>query len=197
MSKKKRRRPAGLHARPRSPGPSNELDAQRAGEGLALLAEGARLLGRRELKEAERVLQEAAQLLPGDAAVAINLGGVYILQRRYDKAVALLQEAGVRHPDNAMLWVNLAAAYLGTLEFAGPQQQARAIAAFERALEIDAGAPHVHYNLALIYNDQGNLERARQHFQLALATDPNDADARLWLRRLDEMQAGGQSDAPQ
>lgn len=160
--------------------------AKREDKGHQLLVEGTRLLNDGQAGEAAPLLEEAARFLPDNPDVAINLGGAYILLRRHNKAVAVLEAASQRHPDHAMVWVNLAAAYLGTLEIAGPQQQAEAIAAFGHALAIDPNVPHVHYNLGLIHRDRGELEQARWHFQRALETNPADRDAQRWLTLLEQ-----------
>ena len=161
-----------------------QAEAERQRQGRALLIEGTRLLNSGEAGEATALLQEAVRLLPDDPNAAINLGGAYILQRQHNKAVQVLEAAKERHPDHVMMWVNLAAAYLGSLEISGPQQQARAIEAFERALALDATTPHVHYNLGLIHHDRGELDQARRYFQLALEANPADSDAQQWLSRL-------------
>lgn len=176
--------------------------------------------------EFHRTLNESAQLLvqnrPGEAVerlltlyavapehpdVLINLSGAYILQRRWDKAVALLSNAVKLVPDNAMLWMNLGAAQLGRLETSGPRQQARAISAYEMAIQLDPHAPNVHYHLGLIYKERGELNRASAFFQRALEINPADRDARYWLDRMtqllmeaqlqeDERSTDGDEDAP-
>jgi tetratricopeptide (TPR) repeat protein len=156
-------------------------------QGYDLLAEGARLLGQRRPGEAATQLERAATLLPDNADVAINLAGAYVLQRRYALAVSTLERAKDLAPTNPMIWVNLAAAYLGRLEISGPQQQDRAIAAYERALELDPHAPNVHYNLGLIYKDRKDWQRAQGEFRLALETDPGDSDAHYWLDQIASM----------
>lgn len=163
-----------------------QIEAQQERQGRDLLVEGTRLLNSGDTAKAAAHLEEALRLLPDNPDAAINLGGAYILQRRHNKAVQVLEAASKRHPEHVMLWINLAAAYLGTLEISGPQQQAGAIRAFEQALALDPRAPHVHYNLALIYHDQGDLDQARGAFRLALETNPDDRDAQHWLRRLDQ-----------
>jgi len=157
-----------------------------------LLNQGARLLSYHRPGEAAAALEQAYALQPDDVAVAINLGGAYVMQGRFSKAVPVLEAAAEREPDNPMVWTNLAAAYLGRLELSSPQMQDKAIAAFERALLADPQAPNVNYNLGLIYHARGDLKRASAHFWRALEVDPSDRDARLWL---DRIQRAGQPDA--
>lgn len=149
------------------------------------LNQSASLLSQNRPGEAVKILLPLYQQRPGDPDVAINLGGAYILQRKWEKAARLLERATEANPDNAMLWTNLAAAYLGRLEVSGPRQQERAIGAYERALALDPKAPNVHYHLGLIYKDRNELMRASAFFQRALEINPADRDARLWLKRVD------------
>jgi tetratricopeptide (TPR) repeat protein len=95
-----------------------------------------------------------------------------------------------------MLWTNLAAAQLGNLETAGPKQQDRAIAAYERALALDPEAPNVHYHLGLIYKERGELNRASAFFQRALEVQPDDKDARYWLEQIAKTPAPRDQQAP-
>ena len=168
-------------------------DAPLAPEYKTALNESARLLQLNEPDEALAVLEPYLARLPADADLAINVGGAYILQRKWDKAVGVLKEAAEVNPDNAMLWINLAAAELGRLEVAGPQQQARAIDAYQRALKADPMAPNVHYSLGLIHKERGDLMRASAFFQRALEVNPADRDARYWLERIDQLLAETQN----
>lgn len=153
------------------------------------LNQSAQLLGQNRPGDALRALEPYYDADPTDPDIAINVGGAYILQRKWDKAVKVLSKATDAHPENAMLWTNLGAAQLGSLETAGPQQQARAIAAYERALQNDPLAPNVHYHLGLIYKERGELVRAAAFFQRALEVNPADLDAAQWLERLDRIMA--------
>jgi len=156
-----------------------------------LVSEGARLLEAKRPGEAIVKLAEAWALDSQNAAVAINLGGAYILQGKHDLAIPVLEKALLLEPDNVMVWSNLAASYLGKLPLASSERQQKAILAYERALALDARAPHVHYNLGLIYLERDDPLRAASHFYSALVTDPNDRDARYWL---DKIQAGAHTD---
>jgi len=122
-----------------------------------------------------------------DPDLAINIGGSYILQRKWDKAVKVLSQAAKVYDKNVMLWVNLAAAHLGRLETAGPRHQQRAIQAYERALQLDPKVPNVHYHLGLIYKERGELTRACAFFQQALEVNPADKDAAQWLEYLEKI----------
>ncbi len=149
-----------------------------------LVSEGAHLLTEQRPGEAALLLARALELDPNNAAAAINLGGALILQGQHKLAVPILERATHLEPNNPMAWSNLAAAYLGKLFLATRQQQDLAIAAYERTLALDARTPHVHYNLGLIYLERQEPEQAAAHFLSALATDPNDRDAQLWLERI-------------
>ncbi len=148
------------------------------------LAEGAWLLRTNQPQAAVDKLLPLYEQAPSNVDVAINLGGAYILLAKWNKAVRVLSKAAELHADNPMVWTNLAAAYLGRLELAGPQQQQRAIRAYERALEIDPATPNVHYHLGLIYKERGDLLTAIARFENALVVNPNDKDAQFWIERL-------------
>lgn len=162
------------------------VDFEHSMEFHRALNESAALLRQQRATEAVEMLLPLAQAAPDHPDVAINLAGAYILQRKWGRAVRLLEDALKMHPDNVMLWINLGAAQLGNLKTAGPRQQEKAIAAYERALQVDPVAPNVHYHLGLIYKEAGDMERARLAFQGALQANPADRDAAYWLSRLDE-----------
>lgn len=169
-----------------------EPNQGRAGNGgngadyRTILNESARLLRANRPGEAIAVLEQLHIELPNDPDIAINMGGALILQRKWSKAVKVLKRAVEVSPDNVLLWTNLAAAYLGRLETSGPKHQARAIAAYEKALGLDPSTPNVHYHLGLIYKQQGNLSRSSAMFQRALEVNPEDRDAQFWMERLSD-----------
>lgn len=163
-------------------GPSGFEESE---EFVRVLNASARLLGQNRPGEAAEQLLPLHKAAPHNADVAINLGGAYILQRKWDRAVKVLRHALAANPANSMLWANLGAAELGNLETSGPKQQERAIEAYQNALAADPAAPNVHYHLGLIYVQRRELIRASAFFQRALEVNPEDRDARYWLDRLD------------
>ncbi|MEM7131132.1 MAG: tetratricopeptide repeat protein [Chloroflexota bacterium] len=160
-------------------------DTMDENEFRSTLIKAARYLQQNHPAEAIMMLTPLHDQDPENLDVAINLGGAYILQRKWFKAVSILEPASKTYPDNQMVWMNLAAAYLGTLELSGPAQQQRAIDAYEKVLAIDSRAQNVHYHLGLIYKDQHKYEQAKRYFQEAIQVNPADRDARLWLQRMD------------
>lgn len=156
----------------------------------AIFKHGTQLLHQGKSAEALPFLERAYALEPTHIDVSINLSGAYILTKQFRKAVALLEPLRELAPDNAMIWTNLGAAYLGNPVLSRDEEQLRAIAAFKAALALNPTAPHVAYNIGLIYRDRRDFEKAIDWFRQALQTNPNDRDAASLLRRLTEAQNG-------
>ena len=157
--------------------------AETRAEAFRLLSEGAKLLQSQRPAEALPPLERAHELLPDDPDIAITLGGAMVMNNKWNKAVTFLEEAVADHPDNARLWLNLAAAYLGRLEFSSRKRQDQAIAAYERAIELDPVAPSAQYNIGLIYAEQKDWEQAAHWFQAAIRANPADQDSAYWLKK--------------
>lgn len=169
-------------------------DDDKKSERLAhFLRRGTAFLREGRSEEAVRLLKKAYAIDPSDVDVVLNLSGAYILSRRFKDAVPLLETMLEEDPHNAMLWTNVGAAYLGNPVLARDEEQLQAIVAFERALEIDPAAPHVAYNLGLIYRDRGNYPKAITWFQKALQANPNDRDAQRLIERLQRKLASDDS----
>jgi tetratricopeptide (TPR) repeat protein len=191
------KRPDDERADEGQPGGGEPSEYERSAEFQRILNESARLLGQNRPGEAVTRLLPLHDAAPANADVAINLGGAYILQRKWNRAVKVLRRAvaaRAENADNAMLWTNLGAAELGALETSGPKQQESAIAAYQKALAADPNAPNVHYHLGLIYAYRGENIRAGAFFQRAVEVNPADRDAHRWIERLQSMQDDQPSD---
>jgi tetratricopeptide (TPR) repeat protein len=145
---------------------------------------GTNLLHKGQTKASIQYLENANAIQPSDLDCAINLSGAYILSKKFRQAVALLEPITEENPGTAMIWINLGAAYLGNPFLAGEDQQKKAIAAFERALEIDPAAPSVAYNIGLIYRDRKEYDMAFYWFNVAVDHNPKDEDARRQLNKI-------------
>jgi len=148
------------------------------------MTQGTRLLSQRKPNDALPFLERAHKLKPDNPDAALNLGGAYIMAGKHKLAVVILESAVARTPGNAQLWINLGAAYLGNPITATDERQRRALAAFNRALEIDPLAHSVAYNIGLIHRDRGEIELAIAAFRRAVLADPYDRDAQRMLDKL-------------
>jgi tetratricopeptide (TPR) repeat protein len=168
--------------------PSAKASTERA---RRLLNRGARLLEQGKAREAIHHLERAHGLDAENVPILINLGGAYVLAGRHAEAIPFLEAARDAEPHNAMIWINLGAAYLGNPVLATPEQQMLAIAAFEKALELNPSAPSVHYNLGLIFVDREETDLATAAFRRAIQINPSDRDAHLWLQKLETKEQDG------
>ena len=150
---------------------------------------GTKLLHQGRASESVAYLEQAFRLQPGNVDAVINLGGAYIMTKKFSKAVDILEPASRERPDHVQVWINLGAAYLGNPVLARQEEQDRAISAFERALEIDPVAPSVAYNIGLVYRDKGEADRAIHWFRQAIKHNPTDKDARNLLNKLEADQS--------
>ena len=150
-----------------------------------LFREGTNLLHRGQVNEALTLLEEAYALEPDHGDVGINLSGAYILTKRFKKAIPILERLREQQPENEMVWTNLGAAYLGNPVLAKDEEQVQAIAAFEVAFKINPVAPHVAYNIGLIYRDRKERDNAIYWFKKATQANPADRDARNLLAQME------------
>ena len=134
--------------------------------------------------QAIELLELARDLRPEHLDVTINLGGAYILAGQFKSAVKVLEEAVEIEPGSAMAWTNLGAAYLGNPVLARDREQLKAIAAFQKVLEIQPQTPNVAYNIGLIYLDRKEWGQGVEWFGEAVETDPSDRDARSFLNKM-------------
>ena len=149
-----------------------------------LYIQGTRLLHVNNAIQAVELLEKAHELRPDHIDAAINLGGAYILSARFKPAVEVLERAVHEDPNHAMAWINLAAAYLGNPVLARDEEQLKAIAAFNRALDLRPASPSVAYNIGLIYRDRKEWKEAEFWFRKAVETDPTDQDATNLLQKM-------------
>lgn len=139
-------------------------------------------------QDAIPLLERCHELYPDDVNVLTNLGGAYILAGHHRFAVPVLERATELAPKNPNVWSNLAAAYLGKIVTSTRDKQDKALAAYERVIELDAAYPNVHYNMGLIYVDRRDWEAAHEAFSRALDANPHDKDAAHMRQQVEDVQ---------
>ncbi|MGO9471262.1 MAG: tetratricopeptide repeat protein [Isosphaeraceae bacterium] len=153
----------------------NELAAQSA-PSLVLLA-GA-LTGRGDRALAERVLQRAWRIKPGDFWVNHDLGVVQWTGSslgRPEEAVRYLSAAVAIRPRSSPAHSDLGVA----LQKQGKPDEA--IAELRTAIRLKPDHAGAHNNLGLALKDQGKLDEAIAEFRTAIRLKPDHVDARISL----------------
>ena len=127
-----------------------------------------------------------------EADMLRNMVITYMLLGQPDQAVALGKQVVDTKPDNAALWV----IYSDALKEAGRTQEA--VAALDRATQIDPNLPDVAGKRALLLLAAGNLSGAGQAFRGAVSagklTGDQAADV-VFVAGYDKMRAGQESAA--
>lgn len=150
------------------------------------LADLYRLMAR--VKDAIRTYIHACDLNPTSFVANAGLGECYWHLGDHLQAIVYLNRAVSLQPDNADAFVRLADAQNAAGNFY------EAIRAYKSALELDASRqPRVLVMLGRTYLAQGRLKVARKTLQIALRSDPDQAEAHMHLAyclgRLNEVES--------
>ena len=119
-----------------------------------------------------------------DAARDLDAHGTYLLGfgyaslERRDKAIQLMEESTRLNPGNAKYLIGLANQYRGK------GQDARAIGAYRRALDVEPGEPEASVDLAEMLRAQGDDAGAEQVLGKAVQKSPQDAGPAMAAGRL-------------
>jgi tetratricopeptide (TPR) repeat protein len=141
---------------------SGDVDVQLA---LAsLLADAGRVA------EATGVFDDVERRFPGRVDTAFQRGAAFERRKDYARAEAAFREALSRDPAHAP-----ALNYLGYMLAERGERLDEAIAAIERALEIDPGNPSYQDSLGWAYFKKGQVARAREHVGLAADRLPHNS----------------------
>ncbi len=152
---------------PEGPLPYHRLGVMRAKEG--------------KFSEAEGYFTEALRLAPSDPALLSDVGYCYYLQDRLDEAEQILRRGLEIEPDNPAIANNL-----GIL--VGEQgRYDECLAFFQRT----GAAESAYANLAFVYAQQGELEKAKAAYSRALTLNQNlrpAAEAMIQLAQHEQLQ---------
>lgn len=143
---------------------------EKASEILAIdpnLPEAKAILGevhyrRKEFTEALDLSRQALKVNPKLQVPYRVIGEIYLRQGKIKQGIQVLQEAHSLAPTDVETLKKLAAGYLKNKDYASSKKY------LDIAMKLDDHVPGIHYNLAVVYANQNNGEKAMQHVDLAL-----------------------------
>jgi tetratricopeptide (TPR) repeat protein len=139
---------------------------------------GLHYLNHDKIDEALARFARVLELAPEHAGAHNNLAYIYGLQGKLDRMEAEAKLAIHYHPEGAQARYNLASLYLNT----GRVEEA--IAQYQAITRMaPREASNAHNQLGVICAQRNDLPQAIDHWQKALAIDPNNADASTNLQR--------------
>lgn len=139
----------------------------------AVKAEARRMTQEGKMETAVALLREAAELMPSEHDLVVQLAVAHCRDGKFGDAVQVLQPFDVKHPSNADALLTLGTAYMGL----GKIGEARVVT--EKALKLNPESAETHYNMAqiLITITPPDLAASQQHYrralELGLAADPD------------------------
>jgi predicted Zn finger-like uncharacterized protein len=152
------------------------------------LERGQLLESRGDYAGAASAYKQALETRPHDTDLKLRLGAALTTAGRLEEAEAILPEVLKERPTSAE-----AEHFVGRVLLA-KKETAQAVQHFERSIAFDALRAEYHLYLAWAYLDQGNFGAALTTINKALERDPNLADARWILGRI-QLRTGAVKDA--
>ena len=129
-------------------------------------------------KEAEGAFRKALSLRPSDVVASSKLAETLMAQEMPEQAQKALEDALKRNPYNPNLLNNLGAVLIAQ------QKDNQAISVFERAANLPGELFQPHLNLGQIYERRREIDKAIDHYRIALRIEPNLKAASEALKRL-------------
>jgi tetratricopeptide (TPR) repeat protein len=167
--------------------PALDSLARKVAKGEAMLAKG-------DTDEAERQFLKALMLDDANVQANYGLGEVYSEKKDFDKLKRVMHTL------------------LGQDEAFGQEHRERfnsfgislrknkhyddSVLYYTRALELNAGDENVHFNMARVLFEKGELEQCLQHLNIALAVNPDFAEARKFLAFVEKKMGKAAKPAP-
>ncbi len=153
---------------------------------------GNALYGLQSWGRAEREYMRALELLPKSSIANTTSQRPYVLfliartrqeRKMYEKTVEILNEALKLRTDFYEAQRLLAAAYSGMEDWRAAEEALKG-ALKNAPKDIPSKIADTHAHLAQVYEVQGRLHEAMAHYRIAVATYPNNMEAKYGLERL-------------
>lgn len=167
------RKVARLEAKLNRAGIAETTNTVARGVVLAVKTEARRMMQENRIADAIGLLREAADLIPTEPDLLVQLSVAYCRAGDFASAVVVLLPFDANHPSNADALLTMGTAYMGL----GRIGEARV--ATEKSLKIRPDSPEANYNMAqiLVSLSPPEVGEAQQHYrralELGLAPDPD------------------------
>jgi tetratricopeptide (TPR) repeat protein len=142
---------------------------------LAYSIKGNFLLSINDYSEAQYWLQKSISLRPAQTTPRLNIGLIYLRQKKPMEAIAVFSELLAQDSNYTLANLNCGNAY----EMIGDLKSA--IQCFSRAIAADSSFTAALYNLGVIYGTIKDYPKCRHCLLKAVRTNPNDAESFFWL----------------
>ncbi|MBT3185248.1 MAG: tetratricopeptide repeat protein [Nitrospina sp.] len=129
-------------------------------EAKAILAEVH--YSRREFNEALKLSRQALKQNPQLQAPYRVIGDIYLRQGKIKAGIQVLLEAHKFAPENVDTLKKLSAGYIKNKDYASAKKY------LDMAMKLDDHVPGIHYNMAVVYANMNNGQKALEHVDLAL-----------------------------
>jgi serine/threonine protein kinase/tetratricopeptide (TPR) repeat protein len=137
-------------------------------------------------KQAEDLLQKAADLDPDNAEAHFYLGKLYTSKRDYPQAIKAYGRATALDPHFTDCFFNLGLLYYTTEDYAKAEQM------FSRVVKLRPSyLDEAYFNLAVVQNLQGNNVESIRNLEKALEVNPGNKRAKKYLLRIKRTSQNG------
>jgi tetratricopeptide (TPR) repeat protein len=160
-----------------TPTPEPEGTPASESESVMFYLQAYNAIGRGEYIEAERTFTTVIELEPTFARGWDGRGQALMLQGKYEEALHNFDRAIELKPNLSEAYANRALTRIAIEDIDGADRDAR------RAFELDELSVAAHLVLGRVYARQGDTTTALEWFDLAIATDPEDASTWWWRGR--------------
>jgi tetratricopeptide (TPR) repeat protein len=120
----------------------------------------------KNLAEAQVNFEQASKLDGSYAAPLIGLGRVHLARRYWDAALTALERAARLEPENDQVWIGIGDANAEKIK------RPEAVAAYQKALAVNAKNAETHYKLGRVYFDDDRGALAITHLRKAIELAP-------------------------
>ena len=146
-------------------------------ESVYFYLNGFNSINRGEYIDAERTFTTVIEIEPGFARGWDGRGQALLYQGKYEEAMLDFDRAIELKPNLELAYSNRALTRVALNDMAGAARDAR------RAYELDEKSVAAHLVLGRVYARSGDSNRALEWFDLAVATEPEDASTWWWRGR--------------